>query len=255
MLQNGQLKNIDFPKFVKDQFGITAVEYVNGFLKDQIHNQTYLTELKHRTNSEGIQNVLIMCDGLGQLAAANNAHRLSAINNHKPWIDVAKFLGCHSIRVNLHGEGSNKEVAKQAIDSLSKLSEFAKPYDMNIIVENHGGKSSNGKWLAHVLRQVNMIHCGSLPDFGNFKDYDRYQGVKELMPFAKGVSAKSHDFNKQGEEIHTDFLKIMRIVKTAGYTGYVGIEYEGHKLNEIEGIKATQALLQKVATTPHSIPH
>ena len=242
-----ELINMDFPKYAKDEFGITAVEYVNSFFKDKAKDMEYLKELKQRTSDESITNVLIMIDGEGRIGAADNKKRIQTVENHKKWVEAAKFLGCHSIRVNAFGEGQGrKEKADRVIDGLSKLSTFAKDFDINVIVENHGGLSSDGTWLKQVLTDVNMPNCGSLPDFGNFHKYDRYQGITDLMPFAKGVSAKSSEFDEAGNETQTDFYKAMKICLDAGYRGYVGIEYQGKKLSEPEGIRKTLALLNKV---------
>jgi len=209
----------------------------------------YLTELKQRTTDENIKNVLIMIDGEGRIGADDEKVRQKTVDDHKKWVEAAKFLGCHSIRVNAFGEGEGpKEKAKKVIDGLSKLSEFAKDFNINILVENHGGLSSDGAWLHQVLKTVNMPNCGSLPDFGNFHNYDRYKGITELMPFAKGVSAKSREFDEAGNEIQTDFHKAMKICLDAGYRGHVGIEWEGKKISEQEGIRKTKALLEKVRT-------
>ena len=244
-----ELTNMDFPKYAKDEFGIHAVEYVNTFFKDKAKDSTYLKELKQRTADEGIANILIMIDNEGRIGAADDKKRMNTVENHKKWVEAAKFLGCHSIRVNAFGEGKDKkEKASHVIDGLSKLSTFAKDFDINIIVENHGGLSSDGAWLKQVLTDVNMDNCGSLPDFGNFHGYDRYQGIQDLIPFAKGVSAKSREFNDAGDEIQTDFYKAMQICLDAGYHGHVGIEFEGRKISEQDGIRKTLALLEKVRT-------
>ena len=192
-----------------------------------------------------------MCDGEGKLGDPDKTKRSTAVNNHKRWIEAAKHLECHSIRVNASSSGSYEEQQKLAADGLANLSEFSSTHQINVIVENHGGLSSNGAWLAGVMKIVNKKNCGTLPDFGNFrigggKTYDRYKGVTELMPFAKAVSAKSHDFDDNGNEIHTDYHKMMKIVTDAGYRGYVGVEYEGNKLGEYDGIKATKKLLEAV---------
>ena len=114
-----------------------------------------------------------------------------------------------------------------------------------MIVENHGGLSRNGEWLAGVMKKVDHKRCGTLPDFGNFGSYDRYKGVDGADALRQGrVSAKSHDFDDKGNETHTDYRKMMEIVVDAGYHGYVGIEYEGGKLSEPDGIKATKKLLE-----------
>ena len=246
-----KISNLDFPVVAKKEFKISAVEYVNQFFKDKATDKNYLNELKNICDNEGVKSLLIMCDGEGKLGDPDKNKRISSVNNHKRWIEAAKHLGCHSIRVNASSSGSYDDQQKLAADGLSRLSEFASTHGLNVIVENHGGLSSNGQWLSGVMKSVNMKNCGTLPDFGNFrigggKTYDRYKGVKELMPFAKAVSAKSHDFDDNGNEIHTDYHKMMKIVIDAGYRGYVGVEYEGSKLSEYDGIKATKKLLESV---------
>jgi L-ribulose-5-phosphate 3-epimerase len=246
-IRKNEMTNLDFPKVSKEKFGITALEYVNQFFKDKAQDQNYLTELKKRCDDLGVKSVLIMIDGEGHLGEADEAKRQQVIDNHKKWVEAAKFLGCHSIRVNAHGKGkTDEEKAANTTKGLRGLSEFGKAHGINVIVENHGGLSSNGKWLAGVLKNVGLDNCGSLPDFGNFHSYDRYLGIKELMPFAKGVSAKSHDFDAEGNETKTDYLKALKLVLDAGYRGYVGVEYEGGKLSEEDGIIATKKLLVKV---------
>lgn len=244
-LRKGDLKNIDFPEFAAKKFGIYGVEYVNQFFKDKAQDMTYLKDLKDRAKSNGVKNVLIMIDGEGELGADDETKRKQAVENHYKWIDAANFLGCTSIRVNAAGKGSKEEVKKRVVESLSTLADYGKKAKINVVVENHGGISSHGDWLADVLKSVGKKNCGSLPDFGNFYEYDRYQGVIDLMPFAKGVSAKSHDFDENGNEKGIDYAKMMDIVKKAGYKGYVGIEYEGSTLSEVDGIIATKALLER----------
>ncbi|NBP88039.1 MAG: sugar phosphate isomerase/epimerase [Planctomycetia bacterium] len=243
---SGSLDNLDFPREAKRTYGIEAVEYVNQFFKDKAKDYDYLTDLSRRAGDEGVQNLLIMCDGLGKLGDPDAKARTQAIENHFPWAEAAKRLGCHSIRVNASSAGSFAEQQKLAADGLSRLAEYAGQFELNVIVENHGGLSSNGSWLAGVMRQVNLPNCGTLPDFGNFHDYDRYQGVEELLPFAKGVSAKSHDFDAAGNETKTDYMRMLKLVLAAGYHGHVGVEYEGKALSESEGIQATKALLERV---------
>jgi sugar phosphate isomerase/epimerase len=246
-----KLDNLDFPRTAKNEFGIDAVEYVNQFFKDKAQDRTYLSELKKRTRDLGVQNVLIMCDGEGFLADSDNAKRQQAVENHKKWVEAAKFLGCHSIRVNAYGKAPWEERMKLAADGLSKLTAFAAPHQINIIVENHGSLSSNGEWLAGVMKMVGHPRCGTLPDFGNFRlddgtEYDRYKGVEEMMPFAKGVSAKAHEFDAEGNETQIDFRRLMKIVLAAKYHGRVGIEFEGSRMDEYEGIRLTKRLLEKV---------
>ncbi len=250
-----KLTNLDFPKVSRQEFGINAIEYVNQFFMDKARDEAYLKELKTICAGEGVRSLLIMCDGEGNLGDPVEAQRLKAVTNHHKWADAAKFLGCHSIRVNAAtgGAGSFEEQQKRAADGLAKLGEYCAKLGLNAIVENHGGLSSHGGWLAGVMRMVNRPNVGTLPDFGNFvinrqtnESYDRYQGTAELMPFAKGVSAKSHDFDAAGNEKNTDYRRMLKIVKDAGYRGFIGIEYEGGGLSEYSGIRATKTLLETV---------
>ena len=248
-----KLDALDFAKATREEFGIDAVEYVNQFFKDKANDEAYLGQLKSRAADHGVKSLLIMVDGEGSLGHADTAERNKAVQNHHKWANAARFLGCHSIRVNAAttGDGSYEEKQKLAADGLRSLSEYGAKHGLNVIVENHGGLSSNGAWLAGVMKIVDLPNCGTLPDFGNFhigdgKMYDRYTGVAELMPFAKAVSAKSHDFDAEGNETNTDYRRMMKIVLDAGYRGYVGIEYEGSKHGEAEGILATKKLLETV---------
>ncbi|MBX2966785.1 MAG: TIM barrel protein [Cyclobacteriaceae bacterium] len=258
MLFANEITNLDFPVVAKQEFGIDGIEYVNAFFKDKAQDQVYLTDLKQRCDDNGVTSLLIMCDDEGYLGDLDDAKRDEAVDNHKKWVEAAKFLGCHSIRVNAYGIGAREEVAAAATNGLRSLSEFAKDFDINVIVENHGSYSSDGEWLATVIRNTEMKNCGTLPDFGNFciesgesgcvQEYDRYKGVEEMIPFAKGVSAKSNNFDEEGNCIETDYARMLTIVKDAGYTGYIGIEYEGSKLSEYEGIRATKALLERIGS-------
>lgn len=243
-----KLDPLDFPKVAKEEYGINAVEYVNQFYKAKKNDDAYLKQLHERCKDLGVTSVLIMCDGEGALGDPDTTARDKAVKNHHRWIDWAKYLGCHSIRVNAdaRNKGSFDEQLERAADGLAKLTEYGDNQGINVIVENHGGLSSNGKWLSGVMKKVNHPRCGTLPDFGNFYEYDRYQGVTDLMPFAKGVSAKSYDFDAEGNDTKIDYAKMLKIVKDAGYKGYIGIEYEGNKLPEPEGIKATKKLLEKL---------
>ena len=227
--------------------GIEAVEYVNIFFKDKAEDTKYLAEMKKRADDLGIRSVLIMCDDEGSLGDPDAKRCVQAVENHYKWIHAAKYLGCHSIRVNAYSKGSYDEQFKLAADGLRKLSEYAAGHELNVIVENHGGLSSDGKWLSGVIKEVDLPNCGTLPDFGNFPpEIDPYDAVEKLMPYAKSVSAKSYDFDANGDETKIDYRRMMKIVLDAGYHGFVGIEYEGDRLSETEGIIATQKLLEKI---------
>jgi sugar phosphate isomerase/epimerase len=255
------LEHLDFAKTAKEEFGIDAVEYVNQFFKDKAQDEQYLNEMKKRCGDAGVRSLLIMVDGEGDLGHPDDAQRKQAVENHKKWVTAAASLGCHSVRVNAASRGSYEEQLALAADGLHQLTLFAEQHQLNVIVENHGGLSSNGKWLAAVMRRVDHPHCGTLPDFGNFlvdrekqEWYDVYQGVEELMPFAQAVSAKSYDFDDarplvtvdKREQREIDYLKMMKVVVAAGYRGYVGIEYEGSEVDEYEGIRRTKAMLERV---------
>ena len=247
MLHAGKLNNLDFPAFTKEKFQIRAVEYVNQFFKDKAEDQKYLAELNTRCSDAGVESVLIMVDGEGALGDPDEAKRKQAVENHHKWVTAAKTLGCHSIRVNAKSGGDYQEQVKLAAEGLRKLSEFAAQHQINVIVENHGGLSSNGQWLAQVIQNVNLDNCGTLPDFGNFRiskgvSYDRYLGMAAMLPYAKAVSAKSHEFDEAGNETKSDFIKMMTLVKDSGYRGYVGVEFEG-KGSEVEGVNKTRDLL------------
>jgi sugar phosphate isomerase/epimerase len=247
-----EMTNLEFPVTAR-KLGINGVEYVNQFFKDKAKDQDYLSELLKITKNEGVQNVLIMCDGEGMVGHPEKEERIKTVENHKKWIDAAAYLGCHSIRVNAQSRGNYEEQQKLAADGLRMLCEYGDDKKINVIVENHGGLSSNGNWLAGVMELVDHKRVGTLPDFGNFiinrqtgEEFNRYEGVRLLMPYAKGVSAKSHEFDEKGNEVHSDYFRLMKIVKDAGYKGWVGIEYEGSELSEMDGIIATKKLLEKV---------
>lgn len=249
----GYIQSIDFPRITKEQFDIEAVEYVNTFFPDRQPTTEFVSELKTRCDDLGVTSLLIMCDGEGNLGDPDNAARTLAIENHYKWIDAAVVLGCHSIRVNAQSKGTPEEQMKLAADGLRHLTEFGDTKKINVIVENHGGLSSNGAWLASVMKEVDHPRCGTLPDFGNFilnwdtrEEYDRYTGVGELMPYAKAVSAKSHDFDSEGNEIHTNYDTMLSIVLDSGYRGWIGVEYEGQTISEFEGIIRTRDLLRKI---------
>ncbi|MDZ7607582.1 MAG: TIM barrel protein [Cyclobacteriaceae bacterium] len=265
-IQSGKMDHLDFPSIARNDFGLGAVEYVNGFFggkkmnfKKAATNSAYLNELLKRSKDAGVVNHLLMVDDEGSLAVTNEKERLTAVENHKKWIDAAKFLGCKTIRVNLHGDGKSADKKVASVDSLSRLCEFAAPSNVNVVVENHGSDTSNGAWLADVMRQVNKPNVGTLPDFGNFcishpwgtiqegckEMYDPYKGIAELLPFAKGVSAKTYDFDESGNQPKLDYKRLIEIVKSSGFNGYIGLEFEGNTQSEVDGIKKTKALVER----------
>ena len=245
-LFSGKIDNLDFAKIAADH-QIFAVEYVNQFFKDKAKDKKYLAEMKKRAADHGVTNVMIMCDGEGNIGDPDDKKRTQTVDNHRKWIDAAKFLGCHSIRVNAGSSGSWEEQVKLAADGLARLTEVGAEQDMNVIVENHGGLSSNADWLAEVMTRVDHPRCGTLPDTGNFlikngESYDSYRGMKKLMKWAKGVSIKDNVWDDKGNESPMDFQRMLKLVTDTGFRGYCGIEYGGYAgLNKarakLEGIR------------------
>ncbi|MCX2979670.1 sugar phosphate isomerase/epimerase [Halieaceae bacterium IMCC14734] len=257
----GDLDHLDFAATAR-RLDIGAVEYVNQFFADKAEDAAYLEQMNGRAVDHDIRQLLIMVDGEGNLAGDDTKERQLAISNHHKWVHAAARLGCHSIRVNAAGKGDAEDVAKRAVDSLTQLASYAAQENINILVENHGGHSSSGAWLAGVMAAVNLPNCGTLPDFGNFtmamfppRKYDRYLGVEELMPWAMGVSAKTYDFDSQGEETTIDIARMLGIVKASGFKGHIGIEYEGSRLSEEAGIRATRDLLLRNLTEVQKPAH
>jgi sugar phosphate isomerase/epimerase len=253
----GEMDNFGFIRKAAE-LGFDGVEYVNAFFKDKATNTAFLDSLKQVASENNIKSLLIMVDGEGNFGEADVLKRDSTVENHKKWVDAAAYLGCHSIRVNAFGMGEADVVSAAVVDGLTKISLYAKTKNINVIVENHGGYSSNGQWLTDVMAKVNLDNCGTLPDFGNFcvkrqdgdmwngecvEEYDRYKGVEEMMPYAKALSAKSHDFDANGEETKTDYSKMIAIAHAAGYTGHIGVEYEGSEKSEEEGVILTRDLI------------
>ncbi|MBM3985820.1 MAG: TIM barrel protein, partial [Planctomycetes bacterium] len=250
-LSAGEMTHLDFPLRTREEFGLEGCEYVNAFFKDKATDFAYLRELQRRCDDSGVRSLLIMIDGEGELGDADDAARRRAVDRHHRWIAAAAFLGCHSIRVNAGGGGAREELAARCSDSLHRLGEHGEDYRVDVIVENHGGPSSDGAWLAAVIRAASHPRVGTLPDFGNFtvepgRAYDRYLGMQELLPFARAVSAKSYDFGADGNETTIDYARMLGLVQASGYRGWLGIEYEGQRLSEPDGIRATKALLQRL---------
>jgi len=242
----GKMPLIDFPKVARQEFGIEAIELVNTFFPSPTYS--FLRDLNRRAAGENVKILLIMCDAEGDMAHTDEKERLQAVLNHHKWVDIAAVLGCHSIRCNSgRGKARDEQAIKRCADSFARLVEYAAPKKINVIIENHGGLSSDPDSLIKVMKIVNSPYFGTLPDFGNFpKEVDKYDAVRRMMPYAKAVSAKCYDFDAEGNETTIDFRKMMKIVTDAGYHGYVGIEYEGNRLSEAEGILAAKKLLERL---------
>ncbi len=260
-LEESKIQAVDFAQIAKNSYDISAVEYVNQFYMDKASNEKFWSEMKDRANDVGVKSLLIMVDNEGELGNPKDDERKTAVENHFKWIDAAKILGCHSIRVNAFGKGTEPELQAALIDGLGNLAEYGERQKINVLVENHGFHTSDGKFMVKVLQQVDNPFLGTLPDFGNWclgkqwgstenndceNVYDRYEGVADFLPYAKGVSAKSYAFDSEGNETIIDYRKMLQLVKDSVFDGYIGIEFEGANMDEPEGIRATKSLIAKV---------
>tara|TARA_R110002051_G_scaffold124451_2_gene197668 strand:+ start:14247 stop:15236 length:990 start_codon:yes stop_codon:yes gene_type:complete len=263
---NGDLDPMEFASIAKE-LGFTGLEYVTQLypqLQEKGNSKEAIMELAaallEKSKAAGMDNVLIMVDHAGELADPDPAAQKKAIENHKNWMDAAQLMGAHSVRANLFGELDPVKWHTYSVHALTELGTYGQKIGVNVIIENHGGWSSDGEKLAAVMKEVNMSTVGTLPDFGNFcikreggerwgapcvLEYDMYKGTKEMMPYAKGVSAKSYTFDEDGNDTKIDYARMMQIVADAGYKGYIGVEYEGALEDPREGIALTKALLEK----------
>lgn len=259
-IRNGSVDPKNFAADAKNMFGLNAIEYVNDFYSEHKGHNAFWKEMRKRADGEGVQSLLIMIDGEGELGTSSDQDRMTAVENHKPWIDAAHELGCHSVRINAFGKGTDTEIKAALVDGLGRLSEYGKQAGINVLMENHGLQTSNAAFVVDVIKQINSPYVGTLPDFGNWcisvewggtqnnscsYSYDPYRGVEEFLPYAKGVSAKAYAFDKDGNETQMDYRRFMKIVKDAGFNGHIGIEWEGDQFSEPEGIRATKALLER----------
>lgn len=245
-LRDGSFDILDFPKTVVEGTGITALEYFNGHIMDKAGDTGFFRELRRRSRDVGATCTLMLCRSDAALDSPDASERYRAVEGYIPWMEAVRLLGGNAIRVDTRSDGDYEEQKKHAIDGLRQLCDVAAPFGMNILVENHGGFSSNGKWLADVMSKVGKRNCGTLPDFQNFHGYDPYLGVEELMPYAKIVCAKSKEFDAKGNEVNVDYRRMMKIVLDSGFKGSIGIEFEGHGMDPVKGILATKRLIERV---------
>ena len=255
-----KLDPVNFASIAKNTYNINAVEYVNGFYSDHSGEEKFWMEMRNRASGAGVESLLMMVDDEGDLGTADDETRRTSVENHFKWVNAASILGCHTVRVNAFGETDRSVYRAAIVDGMGQLAEYAAQSNLNIVIENHGLFSSDASLIAGIVKEVNMPNFGTFPDFGNWclsakwgttqgdcdSEYDRYQGVQELLPYAKAVSAKSYNFNDKGEDTKIDYYRMLKIVKESKYDGYIGIEYEGEILGEHEGILATKKLMEKV---------
>lgn len=254
----GELDPKNFATIAKNTYNISAVEYVNQFYTDEAGQALFWKEMKKRAEDQGVQSLLIMVDDEGLLGDGNKKRRVKAVENHYKWVEAASILDCHSVRVNAFGADKRELFRTSIVDGMGRLCEFAAPYGLNVLIENHGLYSSEGAFIADIIREVNMENLGTFPDFGNWctsakwgstqidceKIYEPVQGVTDFLPFAKAVSAKSYNFDDQGRQLIINYEKLLKLVKDSNYDGFIGIEYEGENLSEHDGILATKKLME-----------
>ena len=283
LIMQGKFDLLGFPDLVKNTYGINGAEYWSIPFMGRENDRDFLNDIKRRSDDNGVDNLIILVDDIDiktmqsgpSLASSNKNDRDTAIDYHKKWVDVAKNIGCHSIRINLRSEEeNNQKILENSSESISRLIEFSKQDNISIVIENHGGITGDADWLVSLMKNVDSKHLGTLPDFGTYNfcikrgnlnfqslsencedQYDKYLGVKKLMPYAKGVSAKSHEFDKDGEELSTNYSRMIKIISESNYKGYITIEYEGAMkgmfggegtyLSPHEGILATKKLINK----------
>ncbi len=245
-LRSGEMNILDFPKTVVKGTGIKALEYFNGHIEDKIKDTAFFKQLRKRSDDLGAVNTMMLCRSKNAVDSPDAKIRKLAIEGYRPWLEATRVLGGKYIRVDTRHKGEAEKQKGFAVAGLRSLCKVADEYEMGILVENHGNHSGNGAWLAGVMKQVDLANCGTLPDFQNFKEYDPYQGVSEMMPWAKILCAKAKSFDDNGDEENIDFRKMLKIAKAAGFRGYIGIEFEGHGVDPVQGINATKKLIQKV---------
>lgn len=246
-LRSGELDILDFPKTVVEGTGIRGLEYFNGHMEEKGGDAGFFKELRKRTDDLGATNIMMLCRSKSALDSADPGERAKAIEGYRPWLEATRTLGGECIRVDVRSPGDPEEQKAHAIAGLKALCEVAeKDFELAIVVENHGNHSGNGAWVAEVMKGVDRENCGTLPDFQNFTDYDPYQGVEEMMPWARIVCAKSKGFDKEGNEVNVDYRRMLKIVRKSGYSGWIGIEFEGHDVEPVEGILATKRLIETV---------
>lgn len=261
-LEKSEIQAVDFAAIAKNTYGINAVEYVNQFYVEMATSAKFWAQMKERADGEGVQSLLIMVDNEGDLGNTSKIARNTAVRNHYKWVHAAKILGCHSIRVNAFGKGSLEDLESALVDGLGQLTEYGAMEKINVLIENHGLHTSNASFMAGIIKQVNNPFLGTLPDFGNWclsaewgstdasknctDIYTPSDAISEFLPYAKGVSAKTYDFDSDGNQAIIDYPKLIQLVKDSGFKGHIGIEYEGENLSEHKGIQATKALIEKV---------
>jgi L-ribulose-5-phosphate 3-epimerase len=222
-------KLLDLPRIVRTEFDINGIELVNQFFENPM--MRYLRELKANAAKFGVTFVLIMVDGEGDMIAPDKNERMQAAIAHRKWVDIAHYLGCHAIRCNLGGSTrdtswkTDKDMVSRATESCGNLLEYAKGADLNVVLENHGGASSDADIMVSLMKAINHPNIGTLPDFGNVNPGDDHADVlRKIAPYAKGISVKASWRPDGTHNPAWDLEKMIRICQEAGYHGFWGIE-------------------------------
>jgi sugar phosphate isomerase/epimerase len=244
-LKQKKIDHLDLAGIARKEFGIDAIEYVTSYFSEHAADEKYIKRMNRRAAEEGVRQILIVVNDAGEIADADAGMRKAAIKNHLPWIDLAKTLGCHSVCVKAAGEGTVPEQLKRSADSLAELAEYAKDRRIHVLACCNCSQSWKPETFLDLLKAVDSPNVGLYPSFSGFNTDDPYSALEQLMPFAKGVRANAKDFDEKGNETSIDFSRMVQIVLAPGYRGHVSIQYQGTKLDEINGVRATKALLDR----------
>jgi len=233
-IRDGKWTNLDFPRIAREDFGLNGIEFVNTLF--EVPTIDYLNQLKKNANAHGVKMVLIMIDAEGDGCEPTPELRKQFVINHKKWIDIAHYLGCHAIRTNCRGpkDVDEDEALKWAAESYNMLLEYAVPAGISVCIENHGGVSNDPGWMISLLEKVDKLYFGSYPDWRRpADDFDNVEYLEKMLPWAVGMSYR----NQPTEELTAKMIKMSH---DAGYRGWYGIESSGR-----EAILQGKELLKK----------
>jgi L-ribulose-5-phosphate 3-epimerase len=222
-IRAGKWNNLDFPRIAREDFNLTGIEFVNTFF--EVPTEGYLKKLKQNAVTYGVTMLLIMVDDEGDGCEATGEGRKRFEINHRKWVDIAAYLGCHAIRTNCRGpeKVDKTEALKWAAESYHMLLEYARPANVSIVIENHGGVSNDSDWMMSLMKEVKDPAFGTYPDWREpAPDFDNYAYLQKTLFWAKGMSYR----NQPTEELTA---KMIRLSKDSGYCGWYGIESNGRE--------------------------
>lgn len=250
---------MDFPRLARDAYGLEAIELEASLHYAHVRNDAYFARLRQQCDASGVRCVVISNMWEGNLASLQGQPEQTARNYHR-WVDIAAIMGCRLLTVNVNARRGNRDLlAARAAEGLVALTSYSGPRGITVLVENHGWYSAYPPWLVGIMETVNSPFCKLSVDLGNFctrwdsgqcveQQYDPYEGVALMMPHARHVSAKMLGFDERGNDVRTDYVRMLRIIRDAGYQGYIGIEYAGDQLSPDHGIRASLALLRRATS-------